>query len=205
MDLAFQAGRYFLYVLAREWDVSVASFALYVLHAPSPEGPWSDPIDLGVQGFIDPCHVVDERGKRHLFLNKGHVVALSDDGLSVVGRPEKVYDGWSYPKTWVVEGSYLEGPKVLKRDGYFYLFSADGGTAGPPTSHFTTVARSRSLRGPWEECPYNPIIRTTDRAKPWWSRGHATRSKNRTDAGGWPIKASVTASARSAARCCWSR
>ena len=175
MDLTFHGGRYFLYVPAHALDGGRgAPFTIYVLHAPSPEGPWSEPTDLGVHGFIDPHHVVDEKGKRHLFLNKGHIVPLRDDGLAADGPAEKVYDGWRHPKSWVLEGDYLEGPKVLKRDGYFYLFSADGGTAGPPTSHYTTVARSRSLRGPWEECPHNPIVRTTSRSQPWWSRGHAT-------------------------------
>jgi xylan 1,4-beta-xylosidase len=37
-----------------------------------------------------------------------------------------------------------------------------------------TVARSRSVNGPWEDCPRNPIIRTWDADEPWWSKGHAT-------------------------------
>jgi len=36
------------------------------------------------------------------------------------------------------------------------------------------VARSRSIHGPWENCPHNPIVRTSSRDEPWWSRGHAT-------------------------------
>jgi xylan 1,4-beta-xylosidase len=36
------------------------------------------------------------------------------------------------------------------------------------------VARSRSIHGPWEHCPHNPIVRTRDAAEPWWSRGHAS-------------------------------
>lgn len=54
------------------------------------------------------------------------------------------------------------------------MFSGQGGTAGPPTSHMVVVARSRSIHGPWENCPHNPIVRTKSRDEPWWSRGHAT-------------------------------
>jgi beta-xylosidase len=36
------------------------------------------------------------------------------------------------------------------------------------------AARSKSINGPWENCPHNPIVRTTDLAEKWWSRGHAT-------------------------------
>ena len=36
------------------------------------------------------------------------------------------------------------------------------------------VARSRSIHGPWENAPNNPVVRTLDKREPWWSRGHAT-------------------------------
>ena len=67
-----------------------------------------------------------------------------------------------------------EGPKLLRRGDYFYLIGAVGGTSGPPTGHMVVVSRSRSIDGPWEQCPHNPIVRTTDARERWWSRGHAT-------------------------------
>lgn len=63
------------------------------------------------------------------------------------------------------------------------MFSGQGGTAGPPTSHMVVVARSRSIHGPWENCPNNPIVRTEHRDEPWWSRGHATAVQG--PAGDW--------------------
>jgi beta-xylosidase len=36
------------------------------------------------------------------------------------------------------------------------------------------AARARSIHGPWEDCPHNPLVRTTDAREKWWSRGHAT-------------------------------
>jgi beta-xylosidase len=36
------------------------------------------------------------------------------------------------------------------------------------------AARSRSIHGPWEDCPHNPLVRTVDNAEQWWSRGHAS-------------------------------
>ena len=124
--------------------------------------------------MIDPGHAVGEDGRRYLFLNGGKRVRLSDDGLSTDGPVEQVYDGWPIPEEWVIEGFALEGPKILRRNGWFYLFSGQGGTAGPPTSHMVVVARSRSINGPWVNCPHNPIVRTSSRDEPWWSRGHAT-------------------------------
>jgi hypothetical protein len=52
--------------------------------------------------------------------------------------------------------------------------SAQGGTAGPSTSHMIVVARAKSPAGPWENMPSNPLLRTRDRAERWWSQGHGT-------------------------------
>ncbi len=136
-------------------------------------GPWSAPIDLKI-GRIDPGHAVGADGKRYLFLSAGHRVALADDGLSVAGPVEKVYDGWKYPDDWIVEGFAQEGPKILRKGDYYYMVLAEGGTAGPPTGHMIVSARSRSIDGPWENSPYNPIVRTVSAAEHWWSKGHGT-------------------------------
>ncbi len=61
----------------------------------------------------------------------------------------KVYDGWEYPDDWDVESFALEGPKLLRRGEYYYMLSAEGGTAGPATSHMVIMARSKNLEGPW--------------------------------------------------------
>jgi xylan 1,4-beta-xylosidase len=184
-DFVKHDGRYYIYFAARSLPQPEGAAAApqapkrrvittYVVHADSISGPWSDPVDVGIYDAIDPGHVVGEDGKRYLFMSGGGLVPISDDGLKRVGPTETVYKGWDYPGDWVVEGFYLEGPKLLRRDGWFYLFSAEGGTAGPPTSHMVVVARARSVRGPWENCPHNPIVRTTAAGEPWWSRGHAT-------------------------------
>lgn len=146
----------------------------YVVHAEQIEGPWSDPIDLGIDTAIDPGHAVGEDGKRYLYVSNGTFIPLSDDGLHRAGPDEQLYHGWAFPTDWAVETFALEGPKILRKDGWFYMFSAQGGTAGPPTSHMVVVARSRSIRGPWENCPANPIVHTRSAKEPWWSRGHGT-------------------------------
>ena len=177
VDLVKYRGRYYIYIpfMKAPWSQGLKSFAnIYVIHADDMRGPWSDPIDLGIGGLIDPGHVVGEDGKRYLFLSGVNRVRLTDDGLATDGPVEKVYDGWKYPDDWVTEAYSLEGPKLLRRDGWFYLVTAVGGTAGPPTGHMVTVARSRSVNGPWQDCPHNPVIRTVNPADTWLSRGHAT-------------------------------
>jgi len=170
MDLVKHHGRYYVYIPANPSGES----GIFVIHADDIRGPWSDPIDLKISGCIDPGHAVGEDGKRYLFFNGVRRIALADDGLSTSGPLEQVYNPWRYPADWVVEMFAPEGPKIFRRGDWFYLVAAVGGTAGPPTSHMVIVARSRSIHGPWQDCPHNPIVRTKSADEPWWSRGHAT-------------------------------
>ena len=174
LDIAKHDGRYFIYIPALDPDDDKRPLKTWVIHAPSMAGPWSEPVDMRIDNLIDPGHAVGEDGKRYLFFNGGNRVRISDDGLSAAGEVSHVYDGWPIPEDWVIEGFALEGPKITRRGEWFYMFSGQGGTAGPPTSHMVVVARSRSIHGPWENCPHNPIVRTVSRDEPWWSRGHAT-------------------------------
>lgn len=145
----------------------------YVVWADSPAGPWSEPINLNVK-HIDPGHAVGEDGKRYLFLSGGHRVKLTDDGLATDGPIEKVYDGWTFPEDWIVTGFGLEAPKVRRIGDYFYLMCAEGGTLGPPTAHMSVLARSKSINGPWENSPYNPVVHTYKYEEKWWNKGHGS-------------------------------
>jgi len=167
-DLVKHRGRYYIYF------PGIGPYrSNYVIWADNIRGPWSDPIDLKITR-IDPGHAVGPDGKRYLFLSAGFMVSLADDGLSTLGELKKVYDGWQYPKEWIVEGFNQEGPKILKRGDYYYMVLAEGGTAGPPTGHMIVAARSKSIEGPWENSPHNPILRTQSAEERWWSKGHGT-------------------------------
>ena len=172
MDLCKHGDRYFIYLPANPGDKGWRIFAIWTDDIRG--GTWSDPIDLGIQNFIDPGHVVGEDGKRYLFVNGIRKVRLRDDGLAADGDLEMAYAPWRYPDDWVTENFAPEGPKLFWRDGWLYLVTAVGGTAGPATGHMVIAARSRSVHGPWEHCPRNPLVRTVSIDEPWWSRGHAS-------------------------------
>ncbi|MGP8224849.1 MAG: family 43 glycosylhydrolase, partial [Terracidiphilus sp.] len=147
-----------------------AAGSLKVVHADHPTGPWSEPIDLGIQA-IDPAHIA-ENGRRYLYMAGGRMAELNSDGLSVKVPPRTVLEAWPMPTTTRMECTCLEGPKLMEHNGYFYLNVAEGGTAGPATSHAVVSARSRHAAGPWEFSPYNPIVRTGSRDDRWLSLGH---------------------------------
>lgn len=164
-DLIKYKGRFYIYYPAAGTN--------WVVWAADITGPWSEPIDLKVGG-IDPGHIADKDGNRYLFVDKGEVIRLTDDGLATIGKKQKVYDGWKYPKHWKTECMCLESPKLTYHNGYYYMTSAQGGTAGPATSHMAVSARSKNITGPWENSPYNPIVHTYSADDNWWSKGHGT-------------------------------
>jgi beta-xylosidase len=93
-DLVKYKNRYYIYFPANNTN--------YVVFADSINGAWSDPVDLQI-GNIDPGHFVDKNGKRYLYFSSGGYVPLSDDGLSVTGEYQHVYDGWPIPREWTIE------------------------------------------------------------------------------------------------------
>lgn len=171
-DICKFNGKYYIYFTVSKGN---DDFYNYVVTADTPYGPWSVPVDLKVTGYIDPCHVYDEKKNiRWMFLSGGHRIRLAEDGLSTTGNLEKVYNGWKIPSDWIVEGFALEGPKIRKIRDYYYLLNAEGGTAGPATTHMVVVARSKSIDGPWENDPNNPLVHTYSASEQWWSKGHGS-------------------------------
>lgn len=174
-DLVYVNGLYYIYVtFVGDKITGNQSFENVVLVAKDPKGPWSEPINLHIKSLIDPGHIIDTLGNRYLYFNGGKVVTLDKSGTKVTSSISKVYDGWAYPNSWITECFCLESPKINYKDGWYYLTSAQGGTTGPSTSHMAIVARSKSILGPWENSPYNPLIKTKSRNERWWSTGHAT-------------------------------
>ena len=182
-DICKYKDKYYIYFTVAAKGQKFKNFVVYADHV---EGPWSEPIDLHVDGKIDPCHVVDEQtGERWLFVSGGNRVKLSADGLSAMGKLQHVYNGWDIPRDWDIESTSLEGPKLKRVGGYYYWLSAQGGTSGPATSHMVVVARSKNLQvgspsdagSPsqvWENMPDNPLIHTWKPTEQWQSKGHGS-------------------------------
>jgi len=165
-DIIYHKNKFYIYYPAKGGN--------YVVTADKIEGPWTKPHLIDIPG-IDPGHIVDEKGNRYLHMSGGKVGSLTADGLSVVNNElKKIYDGWTIPDDWLVECHCLESPKLIFKDGYYHMFSAQGGTAGPATSHMVVHARSKSATGTWENSPINPVVHTYHRNEPWWSKGHGT-------------------------------
>ena len=166
-DIVYYQGIYYIYYVTGEG-------VLWVVTAENIEGPWHEPIRMMAvpEVLIDPVHFADEDGNRFIFLSDGFLLPIEANGISTKGEMIKVYEGWKFPGEWVVEGFCLESNKVFFKEGYYHLTVAQGGTFGPATSHMIVSARSKSPYGPWENSPYNPILRNESRQNKWWSVGH---------------------------------
>ena len=130
----------------------------YLVTASRIEGPWSDPVSLNSSGF-DPSLFHDDDGTKWLVCQlwdprpgknpfAGITLQRFDVGSGrLVGTASVIFKGSPL--------GVVEGPHVYKRGGYYYLVTAEGGTGW---QHAVTVARSRSLQGPYEVAPHNPIL-----------------------------------------------
>lgn len=175
-DLSCHEGQFLLYVTLRlnnpaEGDAAPRRRQLMTT-APHPLGPWAPPTTIELDD-IDPSHFVDTDGSRYLLLAPGATLyPLSADGKAVSGPPQVIWAGTGRRAP--------EGPRLLYHDGWYVLLLAEGGTEW---EHCVTVARSRTLRGPYESCPHNPILTQTDRSAPLQRTGHGQLVE--TAAGDW--------------------
>ena len=129
----------------------------YLVTAPNIEGPWSEPIYMNGSGF-DPSLFHDDDGRKW-FVNQrwDHRQGRNRfDGI-VLQEYDHHQQKLIGPITniWAGELGCTEGPHLLKKDGWYYLICAEGGTS---YEHAISVARSRQIEGPYENHPQNPIL-----------------------------------------------
>jgi beta-xylosidase len=155
-------GRYYVYYVGRKQG---GPLSVAVATADKPQGPYTDHGILVSQeaGSIDAMAVDDERGERWmLWKEDGNsrklptpiwAQRLNEDGTRLVGeRVELIRND----EPW--EGAVVEGPFVLRRGDWFYLFYSGGACCGRGCTYGLGVARARNLLGPWEKHPSNPIL-----------------------------------------------
>lgn len=141
--IRFHQGEFYIYYPDPDYGI-------YMTKAADPTGAWSDPILVFEgKGLIDPCPFWDEDGENYLaFAYAGSraglksvlaIAKLNDTGDKVLDRGVIVYDGHVIDPT-------IEGPKVHKRNGYYYLFAPSGGVA----TGWQLVLRSKNIYGPYE-------------------------------------------------------
>ncbi|MDP4261424.1 MAG: glycoside hydrolase family 43 protein [Bacteroidota bacterium] len=157
----------------------------FVITAKDPKGPWSNPVALtGVNG-IDPSLFFDDNDKAYIVFNSippgnkslydGHrtirMFELNAKDLKITGEEKLLVNGGTDITKKPV---WIEGPHIFKKEGWYYLICAEGGTG---YNHSEVVFRSKSPGGPFVSYEKNPILtqRHLDPARkdPVTTTGHA--------------------------------
>jgi xylan 1,4-beta-xylosidase len=158
---------------------SMRDFHNYLVTSPTIDGEWSDPVYLNSSGF-DPSLFHDD-GRKYLLNmlwdhrpghNRFAGIVLQEYSTSerkLIGTRTKIFQG--------TDLGFTEAPHLYKRDGWYYLLTAEGGTNW---NHAVTMARSRQLTGPYELHPDTYIMSARQRPDSELQRaGHASLVETR--------------------------
>ncbi|PYZ95960.1 glycoside hydrolase 43 family protein [Alteribacter lacisalsi] len=149
---------YLIYTDVKQWHGAYKDAHNYLVTSESIMGPWSDPVYLNSSGF-DPSLFHDDDGRKWLvnmfwdYRSGNHSFAgivlqeFNEKEGRLTGLIKNIYRGTDIRLT--------EGPHLYKKDGWYYLLVAEGGTR---YDHAATVARSREIEGPYETDPYYPLL-----------------------------------------------
>lgn len=153
---------------------SLRDFHNYLVTCPTIDGDWSDPVYLNSSGF-DPSLFHDDDGRKYLLnmlwdhrsgKNRFAGIVLQEYSVAerrLLGQRQLIFKGTPLGLT--------EAPHLYRRDGWYYLLTAEGGTNW---NHAVTMARSRNLTGPYELHPDTYIMSARHRPDaPLQRAGHA--------------------------------
>ena len=125
-------------------------------------GPWSEPVYLHSAGF-DASLFHDDDGRKYVvsldwetrenYEKPGAIclVEYDPDRQEIIGYPKRIWRGGT-------DRGCIEAPHLTKRNGYYYLMCAEGGTG---YNHCVTMGRSTRVDGPYVKDPANPIVTST--------------------------------------------
>lgn len=142
--IRFRNGEFYIYYPDPDYGI-------YMVKTKDPAGEWDPPVlVIGGKGMIDPCPFWDDDGNAYLVnawagsragINSIITVyKMNPEGTKVIDDGKIVYDGREYNPT-------IEGPKVYKRNGFYYLSAPAGGVK----KGWQLILRSKNLYGPYEE------------------------------------------------------
>ena len=125
-------------------------YGIYMTKSKDPAGPWSEPLLIkAAKGWIDPCPFWDDDGKAYLVsafarsrsgIKSVLVVSrMNEEGTKLLDDGVIVFDGHAQDPT-------VEGPKLYKRNGFYYIFAPAGGVE----SGWQLALRSKNIYGPYE-------------------------------------------------------
>lgn len=144
--IRYNDGRFYV-------TATLEKYGNFIVSAQDPAGEWSSPVWVKVGG-IDPSLLFDG-GKVYYCTNYSlhpgreeiTVEEIDINTGELLGKPEAIWAG--------IGGGFMEAPHIYHIGDWYYLMTAEGGTN---FNHMVTISRSRDIVGPYENCPWNPIL-----------------------------------------------
>ncbi len=150
---------YVVYGIMNSMNARYFDIDNFMITAKDMKGPWSEPVYLHSAGF-DASLFHDGDGKkylvslewetRHNYEKPGKICMVEYDPVlkKLAGFPKRIWNGGT-------DRGCIEAPHLTKKNGYYYLMCAEGGTG---YNHCVTMGRSQNVWGPYERDPKNPIV-----------------------------------------------
>ncbi len=157
---------YLVYTVVTAFYCNMYDTNNYLVTAAEIGGPWSDPVPLGNFGF-DPSLFHDDDGRKYVVsMVTDHRIPKKYQGRLVLQEFDPVQKKMMGEIRYIYQADsiFLEGPHIFKRNGWYYLFSADTGTG---EGHGQTIQRSTCVWGPYEM--YHPANARRTKEEEAWS------------------------------------
>jgi len=164
---------YLVYTNVKNFNGDWKDTPNFVVTATDINGPWSEPTFINSSGF-DPSIFHDDDGKSYFmsmivdhrnskFFGGIIIQELDRTTKKLIGKVHHIFSGSEHGLT--------EGPHIYKKNDYYYLLTAEGGTS---YDHCVSLARSTSIFGPYEIHPNNPVITSKNTPSNYLQKtGHA--------------------------------
>ncbi len=140
----------------------------FIISTTDPAGDWSSPVWVPIGGIDPSIFFEDNRAyyctnqSLHPGIEEIILVEIDVETGRLLGEMNTIWSG--------IGGGFLEAPHIYHVGEWYYLMTAEGGTN---FNHMITLARSRSIWGPYESCPWNPILTNAhDTSKEVQCSGH---------------------------------
>ncbi|ANQ50869.1 glycoside hydrolase family 43 protein [Flammeovirga sp. MY04] len=156
--LSYHEGTFYLvYSNVKNFDGPWKDTPNYLVTTDDIFGEWSEPTYLSSCGFDGSLYHDDDGKKYFVSLRVDHRGGKLFGGivLQEYDHQKKCLIGEMYDIYAGSDIGLTEGPHIIKKDDYYYLITAEGGTE---YNHAVSIARSKDILGPYETAPNNPVF-----------------------------------------------
>ncbi|CAI7583043.1 unnamed protein product [Penicillium viridicatum] len=158
--LRYHQGTFYVNVIYKNNIFNKVTGLIFSTTDPFSDDSWNVPVHYH-PSFIDPDLFWDDDGQAYI-ATAGTNLQTLDVTSGALGEPSRIWNSTSR--------EFLEGPHLYKKDGFYYLLTAEGGSG---LNHSVTMARAEHIWGPYQSYENNPVLTNRDTSEYFQNVGHA--------------------------------